>query len=158
MEMTKTMQFKKLLTLFSLSALIASMSFALHEDRPPGAKFQMEQSSETVAQQQAYQGRIDAAGGVPIREGEQRANKPATSKDAASMLSNVARKKTAAKNLEVADKRIGAKPTSSGKPWWFALLLVGFGVVGFVGIKDWFGKNIPAMPVQKKRKRGPGDF
>ncbi len=141
----------------SLVALIAlfavQLSFGIEEDRPEGAAWQPEQSAEALASQQAYQGRIDQSGRIPIRAEERESGPMNNEKAATSALTAAARREEATKNLVAADSRRKQPDAQKRSPWWFAILLVGIGVIGYAGAKDWMSKNVPAMPEATKRRR-----
>ncbi len=141
----------------SLVALIAlfavQSSFGINRDRPDGAAWQPEQSAEALASQQAYQGRIDQSGRIPIRAEEQETGPMNNEKSAKSALTAAARREEATKNLVAAESRRKQPVPQKRSPWWFAILLVGIGAIGFAGAKDWMTKNVPAMPEATKRRR-----
>lgn len=138
-------------TLFGVTLLAGA--WAIQEDRPDGATFHLEQTSEQVAAQQAYQGRIDASGIVPIREEEKRSIPLSQDQSANAALSIADRRQQGAENLKLADERVKNPSRKKPSPWWFAFILVGMGLVGYVTLKDWANKNIPAMPSMKKTKK-----
>lgn len=146
---------KKLLTLIVVIASVAS-AWAIHEDRPPGAEFHQEQSADIVAAQQAYAGRVDSSGGVPLRTEPKPASGFNNSKSAAANLNQANRRQKAVENLKAADQRMKNQSQRKGQPWWFAAVLVGLGVLGWVGFRDYMVKSVPAMPVLKKRRKKRG--
>ena len=144
------MKLNKLVAL-GLAFAFVGTAWGLHEDPPAGAEFHLERSQEQVAQEQAYQGRLDASGAVPIRTEESRNLESRKDDSAKGALSAAERMAQGAKNLQAAEERLKEKSAPRGtSPWWFFALLAGVGLMAYVGIKDWMTKNIPDMPGKKR--------
>ncbi|MBL8060485.1 MAG: hypothetical protein JNK63_07210 [Chthonomonas sp.] len=143
----------KLQSILVLTLAIAgtNSAWALHEDPPEGAEFKLERSQEQVAQEQAYQGRVDASGVVPIRTEEQANLENRKDDSAKGALSAADRMAQGAKNLQAAEAALKNKSEKrGGSPWWFFALLAGVGLMAYVSIKDWMSKNIPDMPGKRR--------
>lgn len=130
----------------------ATSAWGIHEDRPAGTEFKLEQSQEQVAQEQAYQGRLEASGAVPIRTQEQEDIKVSKEASAKAALSAADRMAQGSENLKKAEEGMKAAGTNrkSSSQWWFFALLAGVGLMAYVGIKDWMSKNIPDMPAKRR--------
>ncbi len=130
----------------------ATSAWGIHEDRPAGTEFKLEESQEQVAQEQAYQGRLEASGAVPIRTQEQediKVSKEASAKAALSAADRMAQGSENLKKAEEGMKAAGQNRKGSSQ-WWFFALLAGVGLMAYVGIKDWMSKNIPDMPTKRR--------
>lgn len=135
-------------------ALVSSASMALDEMKPPGATWQAEQSSEVLRAQQAYQGRVNASGGIPMdTEPSEASSRISADQKAAATLTRAAVQQRAKQNLIQAEARTEGKSGRNWTPWWVAAVMLALGTFGTVSLKNWFARNAPAMPVTRKRRR-----
>lgn len=140
------------LVAFCVIGTAFATAWGIQEDPPAGAEFRLEQSQEQVAQQQAYQGRVDASGAVPIRTEETKDVPLSRDAKAKADLSQAERMAQGSANLKAAEERLHNKggTKSSPSPLWFLALLAGAGLMAYVGVKDWMSKNIPDIPAKRR--------
>lgn len=139
-------------------ALVSSASMALDEMKPPGATWQAEQSSEVLRAQQAYQGRVNASGGIPVdTDPSEASTRIRADQKAAATLTRATVQQRAKQNLIKAVARTEGKASRNWTPWWVAAVMLALGTFGAVSLKNWFARHAPAMPVAQKRRRSDKD-
>lgn len=127
---------RKLLTLIVLS-MLAAESIAFVKDKPKDKAWIPEETQESIASKQGYQGVRPVVGTVEIDTTPQEGAAPRSDSSNAALLGDSVDEKQV---MREGDTR-GKSPSRSSFPVWGVVVLVGTTAV--LGMRHWLSRNMP---------------
>jgi hypothetical protein len=147
MEGNNVMRLRSITTILVLAC--AALSPAFHEKKPAGKAWIPEETEESKASQQIYQGTRAQVGEVPVDTTPEKAPLSMSDPSERAALDAGSQNLDGQQVLQEADRRSHTSEKGPNYGLWAMILgTVGFGSV--MAFRQWANKNIPEMPSNKK--------